>query len=198
MPSQYTAALAFHGQDFQQFSLSCARKMGLTLKATRKGDVRPVLILPSMDGEQKRVQSAEDEVRKLSTTDKREAAKLGAAIKKHDIFILRNEYRQVAAQNRRLLAMQKEVGAWKPDTESAMKLKGVMLEEIADALGSTAFYKKEMPELQRRSPASFLAQERQRADEKLARVRQEYASAMDDRQTKERLFRELRQSLKAA
>lgn len=198
MATQYTATLAYNGQSFRQYRISCAMKLGVPVSEDGLGRVRADFRLPDTEADYSDLEKARTEVERLGTTDKRKAAQLGASIKKRRLYLLQQEYKQAKAQNRRLLAMKPKVAAWQPTNESEVKLKAVMLAEIDDALSNLDFYERELPVRKGRSPAWFLAEEQRCAQVRLTSARHQYAGAMNAAREKERLFRELRRTLRAA
>lgn len=130
MPTGYTAKLMEQGEDFSTFTLRCARAFGACVMM-RDDDIDapiPEKFEPS-DYSVKALAQAERNLKRLSKMTPAQQQAYGIRAKRKDVANHKKRAENNRAENARLDAMTKQVGAWEPDPALA-EMKRFMLEQL--------------------------------------------------------------------
>lgn len=173
MPTGYTADVA-NGTvtDFRTFALRCARAFGATIMQREDPMNDPPKHREVSDHYVNAVSQAEARVKQLAAFDLNDAnAEAGKeyrdAMRRYAEYVEKN-----TATRNRYNAMLAHVMAWEPPTPEHVEMKKFMIDQLTESRKFDTWHP-ERPTL--RYAVTWLAEERQRAIDTLARARQSLA-----------------------
>jgi hypothetical protein len=158
MPTGYTAELMENGQDFEDFTLNCARAMGacVMLRDEASGKA-PRRIENGSSYHLKGLEKAKvdlKEFKNISKVEKEIKAKkeIDANIKRYEKAIEKEK-----KENARLDAMAVQVNAWNPPTNEHQGLKDFMLQQIEVSSSDSSFYTDEIKKEKKKNVKEVVA-----------------------------------------
>lgn len=197
MSTQFTSALAFKGQRFEDFFWTCAAGIGAPVQVSETGKIRPELARIRRDERETaaRLAAAERALQQVIVASKLDPHSLGERFRAEEIGKLKRELAQVTPQNTRLVAMRTRVESWEPDTPSGTELKAFMLKQLNDSLTDPAWYAERLNWFERASTRTLVAEALRHARITHKTIRESYRYSAAQVQRAERRVAELRRSL---